>query len=922
MDDVNRLLQKHDLDVLCLTETWLTDPVQDRILMFPGYRIERRDRPADPAGGRRAAVRGGGVAIIYREHLTASVLPISTAGSCETLWISISGGGRRSATVGVVYRAPSVPVAGAVGDLHDQLHAALSYGKPTFCLGDTNINLLRPDGPGVRQYNSALHELDLLQLVKTPTHLEPSHSLIDHIITNVPDLDATVLQPPDVIADHLTVIVRAPFRRLSRRPAPFSARSWRKVNWDAVCLDFLCADWSTVYSTVGIEEKIGEFSRVWWRVMDVHCPLRTVTPRRPRCPWLEDSQELQDLLRERDQAYRAWRRSGTDSDRNVYRRLRNRVKACLAQCKRDFLCERMLSDRRSFWRNVRDFALRPAKGGGGATEKLSPDQADEFNRHFATVGSRIAAELAAGSPPYLPPRPPRVTTTGMRLQPATLPELSAALRQLSSSKTVGHDGVPLHAVRQCFSVIGPHLLHLVNSSIISRVFPSSWKLASVVPLHKAGSRDKAVNFRPISILPVLSKICEKVVCTQLTSYLVSSHLLSSSQYAYRQCHSTEDALIDAVEWMTRRIDGGHVVAVTSIDLSRAFDSVDHGVLLTKLKWYGVDPEWFGSYLSDRRQVVRGGTLSLPLSHGVPQGSLVGPILFSIFTNDLPSYLPHGRLISYADDTQLLDSALPKELTFLKTRQEETILAVQSYFTSNSLKMNPSKTTLLLVGTAQNLKKTASFHLNISGHILTPSPFVKMLGVTVDSNLSWEKHISDVVKKCNSILFCLYKIRHHLTPDVRKLLIQCHIFPHILYCLSVWGGAAQCHLHKVQKVVNFGARVVSGARMSDHISPTVEALGWCSVRDLVTQRDVIAVFRALREPCTPESIRSLFVTRAAVSQRTTRATMAGMLEPPDLRLSMSRRVFSYRAASSWNRLSPDIASSRTRAEFLRRLECGL
>ena len=374
--------------------------------------------------------------------------------------------------------------------------------------------------------------------------------------------------------------------------------------------------------------------------------------------------------------------------------------------------------------------------------------------------------------------------------------------------------------------------------------------------------------------------------------------------------------------MTRRIDGGHVVAVTSIDLSRAFDSVDHGVLLTKLKWYGVDPEWFGSYLSDRRQVVRGGTLSLPLSHGVPQGSLVGPILFSIFTNDLPSYLPHGRLISYADDTQLLDSALPKELTFLKTRQEETILAVQSYFTSNSLKMNPSKTTLLLVGTAQNLKKTASFHLNISGHILTPSPFVKMLGVTVDSNLSWEKHISDVVKKCNSILFCLYKIRYHLTPDVRKLLIQCHIFPHILYCLSVWGGAAQCHLHKVQKVVNFGARVVSGARMSDHISPTVEALGWCSVRDLVTQRDVIAVFRALREPCTPESIRSLFVTRAAVSQRTTRATMAGMLEPPDLRLSMSRRVFSYRAASSWNRLSPDIASSRTRAEFLRRLECGL
>ena len=234
-------------------------------------------------------------------------------------------------------------------------------------------------------------------------------------------------------------------------------------------------------------------------------------------------------------------------------------------------------------------------------------------------------------------------------------------------------------------------------------------------------------------------------------------------------------------------------------------------------------------------------------------------------------------------------------------------------------MNPTKTSLLLVGTAQNLKKTASFQLNISGHVLTPSPSVKMLGVTVDSNLSWEMHISNVVKKCNSILFCLYKIRHHLTPDVRQLLIQCHVFPHILYCLSVWGGAAQCHLHKVQKVINFGARIVSGARAYDHISPTVKALGWRSVGDLITHRDSIAVYRALSDPRAPEAIRALFTRRAAVSQRTTRATLAGMLEPPALRLSMSRRVFSFRTASSWNRLPPATTGSRTQFEFLRLLE---
>ena len=155
--------------------------------------------------------------------------------------------------------------------------------------------------------------------------------------------------------------------------------------------------------------------------------------------------------------------------------------------------------------------------------------------------------------------------------------------------------MPLYALRQCFPVIGPHILHLVNSSVTPCVFPSSWKLATVIPIHKSGSRVHPNNFRPILILPVLSKICEKVVCNQLSSHLDSSHILASSQCAYRRCHSTEDALIDAVERMTRRIDSGHVVAATSIDLSRAFDSVDHDILLSKLHWYGIDPSWFRSY---------------------------------------------------------------------------------------------------------------------------------------------------------------------------------------------------------------------------------------------------------------------------------------------------------------------------------------
>ena len=202
--------------------------------------------------------------------------------------------------------------------------------------------------------------------------------------------------------------------------------------------------------------------------------------------------------------------------------------------------------------------------------------------YFASVGPRVAAEVARTGVVDAEPRPPRVCASALVLGPVTLPELSHTISSMSSSRAAGMDGVPLFAIVRCFSVIGPHLLHLINRSIATSTFPSAWKLARVIPIHKCGDRSNLSNFRPISILSALSKIMEKVVSNQLFSYLVENHVLSPEQYAYRPRHSTEDAVLDAVHWMARQIDAGHVASLTTLDLSKAFDSVDHGVLLDKL----------------------------------------------------------------------------------------------------------------------------------------------------------------------------------------------------------------------------------------------------------------------------------------------------------------------------------------------------
>ena len=293
-------------------------------------------------------------------------------------------------------------------------------------------------------------------------------------------------------------------------------------------------------------------------------------------------------MKERDRARKTWERSRTPESRHSYQQFRNRVKGQIAIARRSYLCSGLLSERRDFWARIRQFSLQPARGSTAPNSDDLRNRADDLNAHFAAVGPRIAAGAEAArdgaGTTAAGPRPYRVCASALKLSPATLPELSCAISKLNASGAVGIDGVPLSAVKKCFPVIGCHLLHLINFSIKSSTFPSDWKIARVTPVFKAGDRANLDNFRPISVLSVLSKITEKVICSQLSSYLLDNHILSSSQYAYRPCHSTEDALIDIVESLTTSLDNGLVSSITTIDLSKAFDSVDYNVLLNKLEW--------------------------------------------------------------------------------------------------------------------------------------------------------------------------------------------------------------------------------------------------------------------------------------------------------------------------------------------------
>ena len=221
---------------------------------------------------------------------------------------------------------------------------------------------------------------------------------------------------------------------------------------------------------------------------------------------------------------------------------------------------------------------------------------------------------------------------------------------------------------------------------------------------------------------------------------------------------------------------------------------------------------------------------------------------------------------------------------------------------------------MIVGSKRNLTKAQNFSFTVENSLIQPSKAVKILGVTADVVLSWEGHISHVVQKCNKILFSLYRFRHYFTHDALKIIVQAYVFPHIMYCLCVWGGAAKGQMHKIQKVINFSARIVAGVKKHEHITPALNSLGWPWIDALVARRDVTKVWKLLRTDGAPPNVRELLVPRSAVSTREARGSDGGDLHLQRCRLTSSQRAFSYRGAAAWNALPQSVRGTQTLRAF--------
>ena len=420
-------------------------------------------------------------------------------------------------------------------------------------------------------------------------------------------------------------------------------------------------------------------------------------------------------------------------------------------------------------------------------------------------------------------------------------------------------------IRLSFDAIGSVFLHLLNSSLSYAEVPDSWKHSLVYPIHKSGDPSDPSNFRPISIVPVFAKIVERAVHQQLYNYLSQNHLLSSSQHGFRHRHSTETALISITDQILSANDRGEISLLCLLDLSKCFDVIDHQKLLTKLQMHGVDTSWFSAYLRNHTQSVsltdnlgnNKKSSPLPNSVGVFQGSALGPLLYCVFANDLSLFAEDAVVVQYADDTQILVSGKKSQLDSITFKMEQVLASLDSWFRANGLKVNAGKTQLLLLGSAQNLRNIPGLSVKFRDQQLLPISEAKNLGLTFERAISWDSHISTITKRCFGTLHGLSHLRNHLPPSVVIVLVQAIVLSQIRYCISVYGNCTQRNLSRIQKIINFAAKVIFGRRKFDHVSDLLENLGWLSA-DQLARYHSLCLLHKVRRSGEPEALAGALV----------------------------------------------------------------
>lgn len=885
------LFREHILDnnysVVAISESWLSSNISDNVVKINNYSFVRQDRVG----------RGGGVGLYVHNDFDCVILFTECVDSIEHLWVKLKNH-NETIIVGVIYRPPKGNFNEFISKFEDILIECYSQYDKLLCLGDFNINMLNLESNYVNRLCNIFETFGLNQLINEPTRVSHNTAnLIDLILYNSDNVADFGVEDIN-ISDHLLIYCRINLDVKSTKKVSFKYRPLNRINLVTFQTDLEALPWHILFETPDIDEKVNLLSINLLYIFDIHAPLISVSKKeRPYCPWITDNIKLMKTLR--NQALNRFRVTRNQDHWNYYKQLRNATTAAVRAEKKVYLNNKLLTcSTKEKWAELNKLNILNKKSNTIPEILKKPD---ELNIYFTQATQGVVPPQAEIIEYY----ENNSHNHNSFMFNAVSDEVISGIILNLKSKAFGSDNLNITLIIMCCPFIIPFITHIVNCCLAQSYFPKAWKNANVLPLPKKKCPTEFEHLRSISVLPTFSKVLERVMEMQMSAYVNEKNILPQKQSGFRKGFSCPGALSDISDDIVTAHDKGEATILVLLDYSKAFDMLQHRLLVAILEYIGFNPsarKLVSSFLSERsQQVIVDGRISLSLgvSAGVPQGSILGPLLYSIYTANFSEALQHCQYHMYADDTQLYLSFNPTNAVLANTQLNNDLESINKISKNHSLKINPSKTVAILFS-SKNTKDSIlnNIELRLNNNVIAFHESAKSLGLVLDSKLKFTEHVTGCLRKGFSMLKVLYSHRHYLSKETRKTLCDALVLSHCNYADTVYGPFLDSiNKNRIQKLQNCCIRFICGIRRGQGVSHKLPELGWLNMANRRKVHSICFFFKIIKYR-TPPYLYNKITFRTDVHNLNIRRR--DVLTIPMHTKEFFKKSFSYNIASEINK----------------------